>query len=193
MNVPEQRTSKTGRVREQLTYSQNLSPFVKYMNSDSSLSTSTKESPDLFIELIQVERIRKSSAWFADISTSGGKLTFKLDTGAEVSVLPRQIYDKLESKLQLKSKLTACSGLSIIPSGTCKLTCNNQNNASTCEVNFYVAPVNAHPILGFGDCVELGLVKWVYTMHQEGLTKDKLKQSIQRSWDTWKIPHHFAR
>ena len=29
--------------------------------------------------------------WFADESTSGGKLTFKLDTGAEVSVLSRQV------------------------------------------------------------------------------------------------------
>ena len=72
------------------------------IQSDSSLSTSTEESPDLFIEPILVEGLKKSTAWFADVLTGSGNLTFKLDTGAEASILPQQVYDKLEPKPQLK-------------------------------------------------------------------------------------------
>ena len=101
------------------------------------------ESPDLFIEPIQVEGVKKSSVWFADVSTSGGKLTFKLDTGAEVSVLPLQIYDKLQSKPLLKStniKLTAYGGSSIKPNGTCRLTCSNQAKDGTREGGSLIKP-----------------------------------------------------
>ena len=73
-------------------------------------------------------------------------------------------------------KLTAYGGSSIKPNGTCRLTCSNQAKDGTCEVKFYVAPVNAQPILGLGDCVQLDLVKRVYSMQEEGLTKDMLKQ-----------------
>ena len=164
--------------------------------SDTSFNASAAESPDLFIEPIQVEGVKKSSAWFADVSTSGGKLTFKLDTGAEVSVLPLQIYDKLQSKPLLKStnmKLTTYGGSSIKLNGTCRLTCSNQAKDSTCEVKFYLAPVNAQPILGLGDCVQLDLVKRVYSMQEEGLTKAKVSHGIQRSWHTWNVSHYSAR
>ena len=58
----------------------------KVEQSDTSSNASAAESPDLFIEPIQVEGVKKCSrvkcskwsAWFADMSTSGGKLTCKL-------------------------------------------------------------------------------------------------------------------
>ena len=147
--------------------------------SDTSSNTSTEESPDLMVTPLQIEGIKKSSAWFANLSTNGGKLTCKLDTGAEVSVLPLHTYNKLDTKPTLKStsmNLTAYGGSSIKPSGTCKLTCSNQAKGNTCEVKFYVTPVDAHPILGLTDCIQLGLIKRVCEIQQEGLTKDMLKQ-----------------
>ena len=42
-------------------------------------------------------------AWFADLDTSGGQLHVKLDTGAEVSVLPSKIYKDLQPQLTLNS------------------------------------------------------------------------------------------
>jgi len=61
-------------------------------------NTSSEESPDLMVTPLQIEGIKKPSAWFADLSTNGGKLTCKLDTGAEVSVLLLHTYNKLDSK-----------------------------------------------------------------------------------------------
>jgi len=153
--------------------------------SDTSSSTSTGESPDLMVTPLQIEGIKKSSAWFADLSRNGGKLTCKLDTGAEVSVLPLHTYNKLDSKPTLKStsmNLTAYGGSSIKLGGTCKLTCSNQAKSNTCEVKFYVTPVDTHPILGLTDCIQLGLIKKVCEIQQEGLTKDILKHKHPMVW-----------
>ena len=75
---------------------------------------------------LQIEGIKKSSAWLTDISANGNRdtLTVKLDTGAEVSVLPMHLYNKLQVKPPLKTtsmKLSAYGGTSIKPMGICKL------------------------------------------------------------------------
>ena len=47
--------------------------------------------PLVFIQALQVHGITDSS-WFSTIHTESGKITFKLDTGAEASVLPIKVY-----------------------------------------------------------------------------------------------------
>ena len=105
----------------------------------------------------------------------------KLDTGAEVSVLPSKIYDGLHPKPPLKDTnmtLTAYGGMPIQPNGICKLTCNIPSPVSdnTSVVDFYVTPVNAHPILGLADCLQLDLIKRVYSVQEGVLTKQSLKE-----------------
>ena len=98
------------------------------------------DAAHLHIDPVRVEGVRKSSAWFANLSTHGGNLNVKLDTGAEVSVLPLHMYNKLQVKPPLKAtnmKLTAYGGATITPTGACKLTCNNRE----WDVKFYVASV----------------------------------------------------
>ena len=48
--------------------------------------------------------------------------------------------------------------------------------ANTSEVNFYVTPVDAHPILGLNDCVQLGLIKRVCHIQEGPLTKVSLQE-----------------
>ena len=62
-------------------------------------------------------------------------------------------------------KLSAYVGTPIKPNGTCKLTCTS--NCKVCDVMFYVALINAQPILDFNDCVQLDLVKRVGTLQLE--------------------------
>ena len=93
-----------------------------------------------------------------------------------MSVLPLHLYNNLHTKPPLKDttmKLSAYGGSSIKPTGTCKLTCSN--NSKVCDVEFYVAAVNAQAILGLNDCVQLGLVKRVCTLQPELLTKEAIK------------------
>ena len=133
-----------------------------------------KEPQDLFIEPLEVNGLKKSMAWFADLNTNGGQLGVKLDTGAEVSVLPSKIYDKLQPKPPLKNTsmtLTAYGGMPIRPSGICKLMCDTPASDSVPEVDFYVTPVDAHPILALTDCIQLGLIKRVCSIQEGVLTK----------------------
>ena len=143
-------------------------------------SNSYQSSDEFSISPLQIESIKKSSAWFTDVLINGNrdKLTVKLDTGAEVSVLPLHLYNKLQVKPVLKPtamKLSAYGGTPIDPNGTCKLTCTS--NSKVCDVTFYVAPVNAQPILGLNDCVKLDLVKRVCALQPELLTKNTIKNN----------------
>ena len=126
------------------------------------------------------EGIKKSSAWFTDVFVNNDrdKLTIKLDTGAEVSVLPLHLYNKLHVKPALNStsmKLSAYGGTPIKLNDTCKLTCSS--NSKECDITFYVAPVNAQAILCLNDCVQLDLVKRVSALQPELLTKDAIRDN----------------
>ena len=141
-------------------------------------SDSYQSSDEFSINPLQIEGIKKSSAWLTDVLINGNwdKLTVKLDIGAEVSVLPLHLYDKLQVKPALKPtamKLSAYAGTPIDPNGTCKLTCTS--NSRVCDMTFYVAPVNAQPILGLNDCVQLDFVKRVCALQPELLTKNTIK------------------
>ena len=143
-------------------------------------SDSFQSSDEFDLSPLQIEGIKKSSAWLTDISANGNRdtLTMKLDTGAEVSVLPMHLYNKLQVKPPLKTtsmKLSAYGGTSIKPMGICKLPCTG--NGKVCDVKFYVAPVNAQAILGLNDCVQLGLVKRVCDLQTELSTKDTIRDN----------------
>ena len=130
---------------------------------------STDDVPHLHIDPVSFEGVRKSSAWFADLSIHGGNLNVKLDAGAEVSVLPLHMHNtgKPQVKPPLKAtnmKLTAYGGATIIPTGTCELTCNGPAHKRDWDVKFYVTSVQAHSILGLDDCIHLGLIKQVCTL-----------------------------
>ena len=88
-----------------------------------------------------------------------------------MSVLPLHLYNKLQIKPPLKTtttRLSAYGGSSIKPTGTCNLICTS--NSKVCDIQFYVAPVNAQTILGLNDCVQLGLVKRVCDLQPKLLT-----------------------
>ena len=147
------------------------------LKSDSDLYQSSDE---FSLSPLQIEGIKKSSAWLTDVFVNNDrdKLTVKLDTGAEVSVLPLHLYNKLHVKPALNStsmKLSAYGGTPIKPNGTCKLTCSS--NSKECDITFYVAPVNAQAILGLNDCVQLDLVKRVSALQPELLTKDAIRDN----------------
>ena len=77
-------------------------PSDPTLNND---SDSLQSSDEFTISPLQIEGIKKSSAWLTDVLINGDrdKLTVKLDTGAEVSVLPLHLYNKLQAKPALKT------------------------------------------------------------------------------------------
>ena len=71
--------------------------------------------------------------------------------------------------------LSAYGGTPIQPNGIYKLTCDTPGSENMPQVDFYVAPVDAHPILGLADRLQLGLIKRVCSI-QDVLTKQSLKE-----------------
>ena len=93
--------------------------------SESESETSDEGSTSLFIDPLRIEGIAKQSAWLSTVTTGCGNVTFKLDTGAEASVIPAQIFGQLLNTPELKAtkmKLTAYGGTAIRSIGTCALS-----------------------------------------------------------------------
>ena len=57
---------------------------------------SVADEPEVFINAIQVHGVSESS-WLSTVLTESGKITFKLDTGAEASVLPLKVHKRLNN------------------------------------------------------------------------------------------------
>lgn len=138
---------------------------------------SESDTESLSLDPIQIDGLAEQS-WFSTISTSGGDVTFKLDTGAEASVIPTRVYKNMSSKPVLKPTnvhLTAYGSASITPHGTCTLMCKGKLQSHS--IKFYVVSVDASPILGLSACQKLGLIQRVdaiNTLH--GLTKATIKE-----------------
>ena len=135
---------------------------------------SESDTESLSLDPIQNDGLAEQS-WFSTISTSGGDVTFKLDTGVEASMLPTKVYKNKPVLKPTNVRLTAYGGTSITPCGTYTLMCKGKSQSHT--VKFYVVSVDADPILGLSACKKLGLIQRVETINTlRGLTKAAIKE-----------------
>ena len=135
-------------------------------------SSDTNSEPQVFIHALQVHDIMGSS-WLSTVHTEGGKITFKLDTGAEASILPMKVYKKLKRQPMIDSTdtmLSAYGGSVIKPVSTCNLTCGSKVGSST--IMFYVVSIAAQAILGLEDCITLGLIQRVHAIQVQVMLKE---------------------
>ena len=101
------------------------------------------------MDSLRIDRIEKPMQWLSTVKTEGGKVTFKLDTGAEANVIPVEVFNQLSSTptvYHTKTKLTAYGGTTIKPLGTCTLQCTSKHIIH--NVNFYIVNADSQPILG---------------------------------------------
>ena len=100
--------------------------------------------------------------WNIVIETNGTDITYKMDSGAQVDVLPLRCYRRLRKPAKLhktSSKLTAYSGHKIKVVGKCIVYL--RRNGKIYPVLFTVADTNSPPILGLKSCLRLNLIKRV--------------------------------
>ena len=89
-------------------------------------------------------------------------LKFKVDTGADINVLPVKTFGQLaESHTKCVNpttvKLTGYGGHAVPTTGTCNIRCRLRDKSH--DLEFYIADTTATPIIGFSSCLEMGLVK----------------------------------
>ena len=81
---------------------------------------------------------------------------FKVDTGAQVNILPLHTFNNLNTETSLvksDTKLTSYSGNELHVKGTTCLKCADR------QIEFYVVDMQQTPILGLKASQELGIIK----------------------------------
>ena len=132
--------------------------------------------------------------WNITLSTNDALITFKLDTGAQVNILPQDDFNKLPKKSKLHSckvKLSAYNGSSIPVLGKAILYITHKGHKF--PVIFIIADIQAAPILGLSTCTRLDLIQRVMKVNQS-TTPDYVK-NFKDCFDViGKLPgtHHIA-
>ena len=108
-------------------------------------------------------------------------MEFKLDTGAQVNVIPSQLADMVKNfpKLQpVRSHLYGYSGKPLDVKGQCKIECRYKKQCH--KLVFYLVNTDASPVLSLRSCIEMNLIKLVLSTEikpgnvGQGMTKEQV-------------------
>jgi hypothetical protein len=115
------------------------------------------------------------SGWNQKIVVGGTPIDFKLDTGAEVNVLPLEYFNKIDHHCMLKPTaklLKSYSGHKIKVKGVCWLECKLLNSTHICKTEFFVVDELACPILGLLTCQELNLISRINYVSDDNIVEE---------------------
>ena len=107
------------------------------------------------------------------MTLSGKHYDFKLDTGAEVNVLPLKIVRELGETHRISEtpiRITAHGGFKLKPAGPIILKCSVRKVSS--DLEFLVVAQEVTPILSLQACVKFGLIKRTEVNSQLKTTKN---------------------
>ena len=141
---------------------------VKHIENHSSDSNSSSDEDIFFIKEISGigdEDDQLEDIWNVDLDVCGTMVTFKIDTGAQVNVLPKSQYNKLLKRpklLKSSTKLKAYNGSSIPVAGKCIVTVTHGGESTS--VSCVVAEIEAVPILGLKTSASLRLIERVMSV-----------------------------
>lgn len=134
-------------------------------------SHAADETDELFIDAVTKNgHLSESEQAVANIKLGkqGTDLKFKLDTGAQVNVIPLSVFHQLKTtcKLQLQPTsrtLTGYGGQPLVVKGMCKMHCAYKD--CSMMLDFYVVNTKAPPVLGLNACLDLDLIKLVLSIN----------------------------
>ena len=109
---------------------------------------------------VESEVCAVNTRWHSDLRVSGTVINFKLDTGADTSIISLSDYERISNPPALSKstvKLKAYNGQPIQSMGVCSLPVE-YNNVKV-EATFEVVRDKLQALLGATDCERLGLVQ----------------------------------
>ena len=124
-----------------------------------------RDNEEFFINVVEGDS-GDADKWYATLETSGTLVSYMLDTGAQVNVLPEHVYNSLHKKPKLhrtKVKLTAYDGGGITVKGKCVAFVKTEANKAY-PVQFFVVHTKSPPIIGLETCQNLNLIKRVLSL-----------------------------
>ena len=129
------------------------------------------DGEDFYIECVH-STTHKDQA-FVELTCNGTKMPFKIDTSAQVNVLPKSDFDKLSINQPLTQStvtLRGYGGRELDTLGTCDLNCTYKD---------------APAVLGLKSCVDMNLVKLILSVDTPVQTLTRSSTSSSRNIRTY--------
>ena len=113
------------------------------------------------IETVEAALKEKSTEALSILKINNKKVKVKLDTGAEVNVMPMRVFKQIEDghvKIErTKTKLCGYGGTNIPMEGKVKVMCEFRDAKQKSE--FYVVKTDSKAVLSLQTCSELGMIQ----------------------------------
>ncbi|XP_072400385.1 uncharacterized protein [Diabrotica undecimpunctata] len=111
----------------------------------------------------------KISSWYESVRIIDKNIVFKLDSGAESSILPLKYFKLvgLDQKDITPSSITIVSygDFKSKPLGYATLKCYYKNHVK--DVQFLIVDLNTEPLLGLSDCIEFNMISPINTVQNK--------------------------
>lgn len=109
--------------------------------------------------ITSVNDVSNTYPWMETVVVENEGIPFKIDTGAEIDVIPANVLKRLDRRIELKGtgiKLRAFGGQKVKPIGMCILSCSF--SGISLQSKFAVVDLDITPILGLNTCIKFGIV-----------------------------------
>lgn len=120
-----------------------------------------------------------------EVGPSKQKVTFKVDTGSQVNILPYYEFKQLGVKTAFcpsSTKVSAYNGNSLLSKGIISLTCTHAGTNRTGQVGFHVVDTRSTPLFGLQSCIEFDHVKITYSVESTQLQGHMTKAKVLRDY-----------
>ncbi|XP_054723301.1 uncharacterized protein K02A2.6-like [Uloborus diversus] len=139
---------------------------ISYSEPESSTNERQDNNTDIYVESVTVCQIGNvdylPTEWTKNICICDKEISFKLDTGAQISVLQEDIFLSIGKNLKYDKTsivLEAYGGQRFKPLGEIKLLCFVGDKQAI--IDFVIVNNRSKPLLGLDGCIKLNLLKIV--------------------------------
>ncbi|CAL9686008.1 unnamed protein product [Knipowitschia caucasica] len=133
---------------------------VHMVRQDKTASSGDEEEP-LYLDAVTLTDMDGTEdEWIAHLNVNGVEVPLKIDTGAEINVLPLKYFNKLSPKPQVRPKklnLRAYNNQPISHKGVFRATI--KGDGRSCNALFVLVEEERQPILGLKASKKMGLIK----------------------------------
>lgn len=142
---------------------------------------------DLYVCIVKKQSkgcrvVNAVESWTEDIIINNCPVNFKLDSGAEASILPLKIVNQIIGPGAMLKKTNAVlvafgdADFKVKPKGTVTLRCRTQKGIGA-VLEFVVVDVDTQPLLGLSACIKLDLLKRI-----DKIELDFSKENVVKSY-----------
>lgn len=131
---------------------------VNEVCNDDNFSETSGDGP-FALDSVKCQVNSVDTEWRETVIINNKEVSLKIDTGAEVNVLPFKVFNdvKINETIDFtKRKLTSYTGHNLKVVGVSKLKCNVKNKSENLE--FYIVDQESSALLGIEACEQLGFV-----------------------------------